>query len=29
VLDFGVADLEEGGEVLLPTFSREPLDPKD
>lgn len=29
VLDFGVVDLEEGGEDLLPTFSREPLDPKD
>ena len=29
VLDFGVEDLEEGGEDLLPTFSREPLDPKD
>ena len=29
VLVFGVTVLEEGGEGLLPTFSREPLDPKD
>lgn len=29
VLVFGVTDLEEGGEGLLPTFSKEPLDPKD
>ena len=28
-LVFGVAVLEEGGEGLLPAFSREPLDPKD
>ena len=29
VLVFGVTDLEVGGEGLPPTFSREPLDPKD
>ncbi|RMX38508.1 hypothetical protein pdam_00015229 [Pocillopora damicornis] len=29
VLVLGVANLEEGGDGLLPTFSKEPLDPKD
>ena len=29
VLVFGVTDLEEGGDGLLPTFSKEPLEPKD
>lgn len=29
MLVFGVASLEEGGEGLLPAFSKEPLDPKD
>ena len=28
-LVFGVGTLEVGGEDLLPTLSREPLDPKD
>ena len=29
MLDLGVTDLDEGGEALLPTFSREPLEPND
>ena len=28
-LVFGVGTLEEGGDLLLPALSKEPLDPKD